>query len=70
MNLLKARLDENSDVYEVKQDENVFVFKVKQPFSLAHFNKTLVEQGVFVSHLVKRKKTLEKRFLEVLKQNA
>ncbi len=70
MTSLKVQLEQHPNIYEIKKVESIFVFKVKQPFSLAELNKNLAKNGVFVSHLIKRKKTLEKRFLEVLKENA
>ena len=70
MSALEEQLDQHPNIHEIREEESVFVFKVKQPFALAELNQTLAKKGVYVSHLVKRKKTLEKRFLEVLKQNA
>lgn len=54
---------------DITQEEDGLIFKSPEAFDLAGFNKTLSEKGVWLTHLSIRKKSLEKRFLEVLQQN-
>jgi ABC-2 type transport system ATP-binding protein len=37
--------------------------------SASEINKSLVAKGIYVSHLVKRKESLEELFLEITKNN-
>lgn len=41
-----------------------------EPIEAENLNKMLFEKGVILSHLVKRKESLEQQFLELTKQNA
>ena len=62
---LKAQLGE----IEIRTEDIGLAFKSPKDFNLADFNKALSGQGVWLTHLSVRKKSLEKRFLEVLQQN-
>jgi len=64
-NALSSLIGDSSIVKE----EDCLTFKSPENFDLANFNKTLSEKGIWLIHLSVRKKSLEKRFLEVLKQN-
>jgi ABC-type multidrug transport system ATPase subunit len=64
-NALSSLIGDSSIVKE----EDCLAFKSPENFDLANFNKTLSEKGIWLTHLSVRKKSLEKRFLEVLKQN-
>lgn len=54
---------------ELKIEDNTVQFKVSKGFNLAKFNQQMANNNIWLSHLSLRKKTLEKRFLEVLQQN-
>ena len=54
---------------ELKKEDGYLAFRSPNKFDLANFNKALSEKGIWLTHLSIRKKSLEKRFLEVLKQN-
>ena len=41
-----------------------------QPIEAEELNTMLFEKGIVLSHLVKRKESLEQQFLELTKQNA
>ncbi|MBQ0768461.1 MAG: ATP-binding cassette domain-containing protein [Bizionia sp.] len=48
----------------VKKDDMVTAF-LKEPISASEFNKQLVNSGIFLSHLVMRKESLEEQFLKL-----
>ena len=69
LSLLEKALKSQLGEIELRKEENCLAFKAPSNFNLGNFNKALSEQGVWLTHLGLKKKTLEKRFLEVLKQN-
>lgn len=48
-------------------DNNIYKAFLSQDFMADDFNKIAAESGVYLSHLVKRKETLEEQFLELTK---
>lgn len=48
----------------VKKDDLITAF-LKEPISASEFNKQLVNSGLFLSHLVMRKESLEEQFLKL-----
>ncbi|SHI78267.1 ABC-2 type transport system ATP-binding protein [Mesonia phycicola] len=77
---LKAKNEEflmeilkNHDWFEkIKIDEETGLTKANltKPIEAEELNKMLFEKGIILSHLVKRKESLEQQFLELTKQNA
>ncbi len=53
----------------IVKEDHTLAFKSPDALDLALLNKTLSEKDIWLTHLSIRKKSLEKRFLEVLKQN-
>lgn len=55
----------------VKLDEETQLIKaiLTEPIEAADLNKMLAEKGIFLSHLVKRKESLEQQFLELTKNS-
>lgn len=53
----------------VGQENGVLLVKMAQGYDSATLNKFLFEKDIIVSHLVTRRKSLEKQFLEILKNN-
>ncbi len=50
----------------IKKENGVFQVMMKDGFHSQDLNKFLVEKGIITSHLITKKKTLEKQFLEIL----
>ena len=69
LGLLMTTLKSHFREIDITREEEGLVFKSPAVFDLASFNKALSEKGVWLTHLSIRKKSLEKRFLEVLQQN-
>ena len=51
----------------VTEDDKLFVY-LKLPLEAQELNKFLAEKGIYVSHLVKRKHSLEEQFLQLTNQ--
>ncbi|WP_110475767.1 ABC transporter ATP-binding protein [Winogradskyella epiphytica] len=62
--LLKV-LDVHSNIGKVKVEGELITAFLNEPMSASEFNKTMFEQGIFLSHLVKRKESLEEQFLQL-----
>lgn len=54
-------------VESAKKDEGIIIAKLNQDISASEFNKTLIDKGFALSHLVKRKPNLEQQFLSLTK---
>jgi ABC-2 type transport system ATP-binding protein len=50
----------------IKKENGIFQVMIKDGFHSQDLNKFLFEKGIITSHLVTKKKTLEKQFLEIL----
>ncbi len=53
----------------VAQEKKHFVVKTKNGIDGSEINQYLIDKGIVVSHLFVQKQTLEKQFLEILKEN-
>lgn len=53
----------------VKKEDNHFLVMMKDGFHSQDLNRFLFEKGIIASHLMTKKKTLEKQFLEILAEN-
>jgi ABC-2 type transport system ATP-binding protein len=51
-----------------EEGERIFI-RLNQDLSSGHFNRQLMEQGIELSHLVKRRPTLEQQFLSLTNNN-
>jgi len=60
----------NSGFGEIKTENGLLTAFLKEEMSAEQLNKTLYEQGIFLSHLVKRKESLEEQFLSLTKNQA
>jgi len=49
----------------IKEEEGKIIALLNEDMCPEELNKTLSEKGIFVSHLVKRKESLEKQFLQL-----
>lgn len=69
-NRVREHLDNLNEVNFVKEENRLLTYKTSNGFSTAQLNEFLAEKNIFVSHLVKKSKSLEKRFLEILNDHA
>lgn len=62
----------NSDAIfgEIKTENGLITAFLKEEVSAEVLNRTLFEKGIFLSHLVKRKESLEEQFLELTKNQS
>jgi ABC-2 type transport system ATP-binding protein len=66
---LKSAISEIHGISEFIEDSGKISFKAPTGLDLKNLNRELAEKNIWLSHLSIKKKSLEKRFLEVLKQN-
>ena len=50
----------------VKKENNEFLVMMKEGYHSQDLNRFLFDKGIVASHLITKKKTLEKQFLEIL----
>ena len=55
---------------EVKEENGLLIVYLKEEMAAEELNKVLFEKGIFLSHLVKRKESLEEQFLTLTKNRA
>ncbi|MPS72717.1 MAG: ATP-binding cassette domain-containing protein [Chryseobacterium sp.] len=53
----------------VKEQDNFIIAQIASDISASELNKKLFEKGISLSHLQKKKESLETQFLELVKQN-
>ena len=63
-------LNGNVSFGEIKSEDGLITAFLKEDLSAADFNKSLFEKGIVLSHLVKRKESLEEQFLELTKNTS
>ena len=66
---LVAFLKDNPDFISVKEEGELITAFLNQPMDAATFNKMMFEKGITLSHLVKRKESLEEQFLKLTDNN-
>jgi len=69
MELLQTALEGNAAFGIVKREGEYVIAYLNEPMDTTEVNKLLFEKGITLSHLVKRKESLEEQFLELTKQN-
>lgn len=62
---LKSFLENHSNFSEIKEENGLLTAFLKEEMSAQELNKILFEKGIFLSHLVKRKESLEEQFLSL-----
>jgi len=67
MDALEAALTQISGLSKVKMEGESLVAYLTKPMDAAELNKLLFDKGIILSHLVKRKESLEEQFLEITK---
>ncbi len=69
METLQKALEGNPKFGIVKREGDYLIAYLNEPFDASEVNKLLFEKGITLSHLVKRKESLEEQFLQITKQN-
>lgn len=69
LDALRSVLIDNPLFGNIKLDGEYVIVFLNQPLDASEVNKLLFEKGIVLSHLVKRKESLEERFLELTNQN-
>lgn len=65
---LKIALKNNPSFEKITEKKGVITAFLKEPVQADELNQTLFKQGIVLSHLVKRKQSLEKNFLDLTRQ--
>lgn len=68
-NRLKEVLQHHPDVHSVQIVQDSVLFYPDKNLTASELNRYLFEKGVVLSHLVKRKESLEEQFLKLTNQN-
>jgi len=66
MDKIEAVLSKSDLINKYSKEDQLFIIELNNGINSSHLNKFLLEQGVDVSHISNRKKSLEKYFLELL----
>ena len=66
LELLTAALKDKDQIIEIIPEQEILVIKLKDGFTSYDLNNYLIGKGLVLTHLAKRKKTLENQFLELL----
>jgi ABC-2 type transport system ATP-binding protein len=69
MAMLQAALESHKSISSLKPDGENLIAYLKEPMEASEINKYLFDKGITLSHLIKRKESLEEQFLELTKQN-
>ena len=67
---LKTYLEGSASFGEIKTEDGLITAFLKEDISSEEFNKSLFEKGIVLSHLVKRKESLEEQFLTLTKNQS
>jgi ABC-2 type transport system ATP-binding protein len=68
MNSLHTAVSQFSPVISITPEEGKLVVKLPPGLASNDLNKFLIERGIVISHLLTRRKSLEKQFLEILEE--
>lgn len=58
-------LEQHASIEKTIKKEGLITAFLNAPLSASEFNKQLVENGIYISHLVMRKESLEEQFLQL-----
>ncbi|MBL4887787.1 MAG: ABC transporter ATP-binding protein, partial [Flavobacteriaceae bacterium] len=62
-------LESNDAFGSIKTEEGIITVILNKPMEAATFNKLMFDRGITLSHLVKRKESLEEQFLQLTNNN-
>lgn len=68
LNILNTIISQFPSVLSITNEEGKLLVKLAPGVSSGDLNKYLVEKGIVISHLLTRRKSLEKQFLEILEE--
>jgi len=68
MDKLKKYLEGHASFGKIAENGSLITAYLKEEFGAADLNKDLSSQGIYLSHLVKRKESLEEQFLTITKK--
>ena len=66
---LVAFLDAHESILKVSKEHETIIATLNDDISATEINKLLFEKGFVLSHLIKRKPSLEQQFLDLTKNN-
>ncbi|MFD2585816.1 ABC transporter ATP-binding protein [Croceitalea marina] len=69
MEALKSLLEKNASFGKIEANNGILTAYLKEEMNAEELNKVLFEKGLVLSHLVKRKESLEEQFLTLTKNN-
>jgi len=69
LNNLISVLNDMNIFTSVKEKDQLVIAQISQDISASELNKKLFDEGIFLSHLMKKKESLETQFLELVKQS-
>jgi ABC-2 type transport system ATP-binding protein len=67
--VLKSFLENNKAFGKVTEENDVLTVILNEPMEASAFNKLMYEKGIMLSHLVRRKESLEEQFLKLTDNN-
>jgi ABC-2 type transport system ATP-binding protein len=67
MTRLENELSSNPAVGTLKKEGETLIAYLNEPLDASEFNRQMLDKGITLSHLVKRKESLEEQFLEITK---
>ena len=62
---LKAQLETLEIIDHIKDESGLITAFLREPINAEDFNKLMFEKGIILSHMVKRKESLEEQFLHL-----
>lgn len=62
-------LEKHSSFGNIKTEDGLITAFLKEPLAANEFNEQLFKNGIIISHLVKRKESLEEQFLQLTDNN-
>ncbi|MFT4850390.1 MAG: ABC-2 type transport system ATP-binding protein [Sediminicola sp.] len=65
---LQAALEDHKSITSLKAEGENLIAYLNEPMEASEINKYLFNKGITLSHLIKRKESLEEQFLELTKQ--
>ena len=68
-NKLISTLNKNSNIGSIKEEGDLIIAHLTQEMEASEINTYLFDNGITVSHLVKRKPSLEQQFLDLTNKN-
>lgn len=69
MDALKAALGSINTIGQLKEEGENLIAYLNEPLDAAAFNTLMHQRGISLSHLIKRKESLEEQFLEITQKS-